>query len=415
LHVILASLGTDGDVFPFLGLGARLLARGHRVTLASSEPYRGLAEEQGLRFCPLLSTAEHEEAFAHPDVWHPLKGAAFLARWGGRFLGPHYGLLSEEAKDGRAVIASSVGVLAARLVQEKHRHPAATVILQPWLVQSNMLPPVMPAGLTLPAWAPWPVGSLYWRLVDGVGDVLIGPELNRLRRTLGLSPVRRVFRWWLSPELVIGLCPDWYGPPQPDWPPQLRLTGFPRFDGRVCSPLPADLLSFCKRDTAPIAFTFGTGMRHGDHLFEAAAQAIAALGMRALFLTRHADQLPHPLPESIRHVPFASFRELFPHCAAVVHHGGIGTTAQALAAGTPQLVLPIAYDQRDNAARVKRLGAGDWLGRSRRGPRSLVEALRRILTQETGRRCHEIADRFGADEPLDEAATWIERLAERKL
>ena len=91
--------------------------------------------------------------------------------------------------------------------------------------------------------------------------------------------------------------------------------------------------------------------------------------MRGILLTKYAAQVPDPLPPNVIRVGFAPFRKLFPRCAAVVHHGGIGTVAKALAAGVPQLVLPGAFDQTDNATRVKRLGAGDWFppaGRTRR-------------------------------------------------
>ena len=76
-----------------------------------------------------------------------------------------------------------------------------------------------------------PLRRLYWLAVDAAAYALVAPSLNRVRAGLGLSPVRRVFRWWLSPDLVIGLFPGWYAAPQPDWPPQLRLAGFGRFDG----------------------------------------------------------------------------------------------------------------------------------------------------------------------------------------
>ncbi len=102
-------------------------------------------------------------------------------------------------------------------------------------------------------------------------------------------------------------------------------------------------------------------MMHAAGFFRAAVKACRLLGVRGLFLTKYTRQLPSALPSYIRHCTFAPFQELFPHCAAVVHHGGVGTTARALAAGTPQLALPLAYDQADNAVRVKNLGVGDWL------------------------------------------------------
>ena len=105
---------------------------------------------------------------------------------------------------GDALIVTNPGILAARLVQDRHAKPVATLLLQPGLLPSVCAPPVMPA-VPLPQWAPRWAGHIYWRMVDAAGDLLIGRELNRVRDSLGLPPVRRLFRWWLSPQLVIGM------------------------------------------------------------------------------------------------------------------------------------------------------------------------------------------------------------------
>lgn len=409
MHAILASVGTDGDIYPYFGLGARLRARGHRVTLATHEHYRALAADHGIAFLPLISDEETRSFLSNPDIWHPLKGPGFLARWGANMIDRQYAILAEIAGDKEAVLVSSPGVVAARLVQEKLSRPLASVILQPWMIPSVFAPPVMPAGLTLPRWAPRPLGDLYFRLLDGAGDFLVGRSLNRVRASLGLAPVRRLFQWWVSPQCVLGLFPAWYGPPQADWPPQLHLTGFPLYDGRPRGGLSPEALEFCRAGTPPIAFTFGTGMMHGARLFRAALEACRRLGARGLFLTKHGRQLPVPLPPFIRNDDFAPFLELFPLCGAVVHHGGIGTTARALAAGTPQLILPLAFDQMDNAVRVKRMGAGDWLSHRRRNGPSMAKALARLISAGTQERCRTLAAQFG-DDGLEAAAGWIERV-----
>jgi UDP:flavonoid glycosyltransferase YjiC (YdhE family) len=408
-HVILASIGTDGDVFPYVALGATLRARGHRVTLAAAETYRPLADRSGFAFRPLCTAADNDALIGHPDFWHPLKGPYVGARWGVRFLPAQYDLFARLAADGDAVFVANPGLVAARVARDKLGFPMATLIPQPWMIPSATAPPVMPAGLTLPRWAPRFAGRLYFRGIDAIGAALMGRELNALRAAVGLPPVRRVFQWWLSPDLVIGLFPDWYGPPQPDWPPQTRLTGFPVGDRQ---PLADDLLAYCRSDDPPIAVTFGTGMRHGQRIFRAAVDACRMTGRRALLLTRHAGQLPTPLPPTIRHVPFAPFRALFPHCAAIVHHGGVGTVAQALAAARPQLILPIAYDQKDNAIRVERLGAGTWMrARSATGPR-IARALTALTRNTPPDRLQQLATKFEIPaDPLDQAATLVEGLA----
>jgi UDP:flavonoid glycosyltransferase YjiC (YdhE family) len=113
----------------------------------------------------------------------------------------------------------------------------------------------------------------------------------------------------------------------------------------------------------------------------------------------------------VRHRAFAPFRQLLPLCGAIVHHGGIGTTAAALEAGCPQLVLPLAWDQPDNAARVAALGAGVTLGPRRRGSGHVTRALARLMTAETRDRCRAVAGQAAAPDGFESAAGWVEELA----
>src|SRR5688500_4119093 len=152
MHVILATMGTDGDVFPYLGLGAALRARGHRVTLAAPEPHRHRAAALGLDFRPLVTAAEIGRALDHPDMWHPLRSGPMMARWGGPMIPRLYEVLAALAREPGRVLVATPGVLAARLVQETLRFPTASLLLQPGLVLSTSAPPEMPGGLTIPRW-----------------------------------------------------------------------------------------------------------------------------------------------------------------------------------------------------------------------------------------------------------------------
>ena len=409
MHVILATVGTDGDVFPHVGLGAVLRARGHRVTLAAPEPYRDRAHDLGLEFAPLVTADEAGRMLADPDLWHPLKSGPMMARWGGPMIPRQYEALSGLAREPGSVLVANPGVLAARVVQETLGVPTASLLLQPGLLPSSTAPPVMTGGLTIPRWFPNWLRGLYWRAVDEAGSVLIARGLNRFRAGLGLPPVRRLFRWWLSPDRVIGLFPPWYAPPQPDWPAQLRLAGFGRFDGARAG-LPADVRAFSAAGPT-VAFTLGTGMAHAGGFFRAAVAACRMAGLRGLLLTKFPHLLPVRLPPTARHCAFAPFRELLPLCAAVVHHGGVGTTAAALEAGCPQLVLPLAWDQPDNAARVGRLGVGLSLGPRRRTAGHLARALARLTAPAVRARCREVAAWTRRDDGLETAARWVEELA----
>ena len=131
-------------------------------------------------------------------------------------------------------------------------------------------------------------------------------------------------------------------------------------------------------------------------------------------LTGTAIEARH-LPANVRHIEYAPFRKLFPRCTVVVHHGGIGTIAAALASGTPQLLIPQAYDQFDNAIRVRALGAGDWLKPSRPEPGRIAAALRSLMTPEVKARCLGFADRLARGDALGVAAGLVEALADHAV
>ena len=416
MRIILASLGTDGDIFPYVGVGAQLKARGHQIMLIAGEPYRSLAATHGFAFEPLITAEETRQWLGHPDFWHPLKTAPLCAKWGARLIERQYALLARHAAGPDAVLVSQPAVFAATLVHEKFGTPLVQLLLQPGLIPSVIAPPVMPA-FALPEWAPRAAFRLFWRGLDAVGDALVGRTLNRIRASLGLKPIRRLFRNWWAPQLVLGMFPAWYGPPQEDWPPQLRLLGFPLFDGGIAADLPVAVRDFCRSGPPPVAFTWGTGMQHGAALFRAALEACAMRGARGIFLTKYRDQLPDPLPAFVLQCDFAPFEHLFPLCAAVLHHGGVGTTARALAAATPQLIVPLAFDQMDNAARVRRLGAGTSLSSKQASAARIADALGRLSGEGTRTRCRALAgrfaDRFAGAEPLEAAARCVEEVAER--
>src|SRR5688500_16507845 len=180
MHAILTSVGTDGDLIPYVGIGTRLKARGPRVALAANAPFHGLATEQGVEFHPLVFDEEYRQLLRDPDIWHPTRSALVGIRWGKALLRRQYELIVRLAADPESVLVANPGVLAARLAGEKLSRPLASIVLQPWLIPSVYAMPTMPGRFGLPRWAPPPVVALYIRAVNGLGDVLVGRHFNRL-------------------------------------------------------------------------------------------------------------------------------------------------------------------------------------------------------------------------------------------
>lgn len=390
-HFVLTTIGTDGDLYPFYELGLILQARGHRVTLATHDHFADRCRRHGLGFLSLVTTEETQALVDQEALWSPLRGPLILARWGLQLVPRQYELLKAAVAEPGTRLVASPGVVAARVVQEATGVPLTSLVLQPWLIPSACAPPAMMGGLSPPSGSPHWVRRAHLRMVECIGKALIGRGLEMLRRPLGLPPIRRLFRWWFSPKRVVGLFPEAYGTPQPDWPPQVVLVGFPGTVGASAGALPPEVEAFCAAGDPPIAITFGTGMKHASTRFADGLEACRRLGRRGILLTQYRDQLPASLPSSALACSFAPFAALFPRCAAVVHHGGIGTTAKALAAGCPQLILPFAFDQLDNALRVCRLQQGTWLPRRNRSAGAITRALSALVAGDPREQGREVA------------------------
>jgi rhamnosyltransferase subunit B len=150
-------------------------------------------------------------------------------------------------------------------------------------------------------------------------------------------------------------------------------------DDAMIPSLSGDVEAFLQSGTPPVIFTPGSFMRDADAFFHEALAACDQLGRRAIFLTPYPEQIPPTLPASTRHFQYAPLQRLARRCAALVHHGGIGTLAQGLKAGIPQLVTPLFFDQPGNAARLAMLGVSATLAPQAWHRDAVVERLGEIL------------------------------------
>ncbi|HEV3484315.1 MAG TPA: nucleotide disphospho-sugar-binding domain-containing protein [Vicinamibacterales bacterium] len=410
MKILMTPVGSAGDVHPFIGIGRGLVARGHDVVLITSGPFRETAERAGLRFVETLTRDEYDRMSSHPDLWDQRKGLKYVLHEVGRFLPRAYELMLREYEPGLTLIVGHTLGFAARTFEELHRAPAVTIQLAPAAIRTVYAtaayhPRYDLSRLPIPA-----KRALWWVLDRAVLDPQIAPALNRWRRDLGLPPVASVFGAWMnSPQGVVALFPEWFGPRQPDWPANLHLTGFPRYDESDQQQMGPDLRAWLDGGDPPIVFTPGSAHRDARKFFSAAVDAARILGRRALLLTRYSQQIPARRPETVRYEPYVPFSQLLPRSAALVHHGGIGTCAQGLGAGVPQLTMPLGFDQPDNTARLVRLGVARWiLPRAFTGPR-VARALKELLTDASvARACRVYAELIARSDPITAACDAIE-------
>ena len=250
----------------------------------------------------------------------------------------------------------------------------------------------------------------WWRLIDIVVDRVVGPKMNQIRADRGLKPVSRIFDEWCiySPDRTLGLFPDWFGPPQADWKHPVALTGFPLYDGSDQRHMDDDLRMWISEGDPPVVFTAGSSNLHARSFFASAVSLCTQLNLRGVIVTGNRSDVPDDLPPTVRNEEYAPFSHLLPQSQALVSHGGIGTCAQALAAGIPHLVTHVNFDQRDNGSRLTDLGAGDHLPMTKFRGAKAAQVLTDLLSGDRGARAQELSTLVDRENALATICNQIE-------
>lgn len=413
MHVLLMPVGSHGDVLPLLGLGRRLKARGHTVQALLNPVFRTAAASAEVDMLELGCEDDYHRVQNDPDISHPQRGLRAVSRVLGEHMESGYEAVREALCQApkNTVLVGTTLAFALRCVGEVTGHRVVTIHLSPSVIRSTLEPPVLLPQGPLPDWLPRSWVDLFWWLTDRLmADPYLAKPLNRLRKKLGLTPVRRLLGPWLQQsDLTLALFPDWFAHPA-DWPTDLKLTGFPLWDIDEHAHLSQEVEDFLNEGEPPLVFTGGTGFARLREFYDCCLKVCSQSGMRGLLLTRHSGNVPSPLPANVRHLHYAPLSLLLPRVSALVHHGGIGTMAQALAAGIPQVVLPQAHDQFDNAYRLQRLGLGRWC--RAQNPAALGQSLSQVLSDADCRvRCQKQSHRVHSG--LDQACGHIESLSPR--
>jgi len=364
------------------------------------------------RFLPLGTVDEYYAAINNPALWNPRTSLKTLWKALAVRIRPLFDLLYAEV-DNDTIMAAHPWALGARLLHERYGVPLVSLQISPSMFLSAKLPPIH-KQFTIPLSLPYPVrAGLLWTFDRAVLDRICAPDINRLRSDLGLPPVTRIMgRWMHSPQSVLGLFPEWFAPPQTDWPPNVTLTGFPLFDEAEFRSDDTELESFLTKGPAPVVFTPGSTLVNGLPYYTVAADALNALGAKGIFLASKGTMLPRLTPNILTR-SYVPLSKLLPRATALVHHGGIGTASQAFAAGIPQLITPFAHDQFDNAARVERLGCGFQM-HSHGSGQAMRTSLKRLLDdQDIQQNCAAFRLRVESGESACIRRPWIWSISSR--
>ena len=416
MRIVLNTFGSFGDVHPYMAIALELQSRGHEPVIATMEIYREKIEGAGLEFFPVrpnIAQPQQQDAELLERLMEPRTGPRFLTE---EVIFPavrdSYNDLNE-AVTGADLLLTHPAAPAGPLVGRKTGMPWISTILAPmsfFSAYDTPVPPYMQWTMNLRLLGP--------RFMKFSLDLMKRPHKAKavaaFRNELGLSDYGNpIFEGQHSPTLVLALFSPVFAQAQPDWPRHTEITGFCFYDGHDQLPMPVELEEFLAAGPPPIVFTLGTSaVWVARDFFQESIEAAQRLGRRAVLLIGDERNRLATVPDGMIAVNYAPYQSLLPRASVVVHHGGVGTTAQALLAGVPTLIVPFAFDQSDNAEHARRLGTSRTVYRnSYRAPR-LERELRELLERPDYRRkAVAVSNKLKQENGPARAADLIENLS----
>ena len=361
----------------------------------------------GINFVGLGTLDEVDAIGADRRIWKLGIGSKvvmdYAVKWSERYL-EAVGKLGEVD-----LMMAPLTAFGARMAREKFGIPLVTVHLQPLVFVSAYETPLLHPWLgwfsAMPVWAK----RFLFSLPNAI-DLMALPGIRKICARNGIAPPKSIWReWWDSPDGVLALFPEWLAKPQPDWPENLMQWDFPMEDLGAEVPMQKELKEFLAAGEKPVVFTPGSANVQAERFFDTAVEAVKRLGIRAVFVTRMEGRVPPGMEDQILRVDFVPFGKLLEHASVFVHHGGIGTMAQGFRAGVPQLVMAMAHDQPDNAARMEKLGVGIGLTPGSFTPGRVTKELGRLLGEERWKHASiEVRGKMIRRIDTNELTSWLE-------
>jgi rhamnosyltransferase subunit B len=384
VRILFSTFGSLGDLHPYIAIAFEAKKRGHEPVFATAPKYRAKIEKLGFEFRAVRPDLPAEDSFGDmaKRVMDLKDGPRHLFQ---EILSPalreSYDDLLQASAD-VDVLITHPAVMAGPLVAQKLNKKWLSSVLAPISLWSKYDPPVPP---TVPALDFLRVlGPIWPSIMFAAGRAGTKPwvaAVDELRKDIGVEPLGHpLFEGQFSPHGTLALFSRHFAAPQRDWPTNTSATGFCFYDAvgyekqsrdsdaarSVAgeSSLPAterkEWKSWMQNGEKPIVFALGsTAVFDAGGFWQESETQVRKLNGRGVFLT--GGQQPFgefELSKDMLELDYAPYSELFPVGKWVVHQGGAGTTSQVLRAGVPQMVVPHAHDQPDNAGRIRRLGLG---------------------------------------------------------
>jgi vancomycin aglycone glucosyltransferase len=389
MRVLLSTIGSRGDVQPLIALALQLRVRGHESRLCAPPDFRDLITGYGLAFVPV--GPEVRPAGSQPSAGTAALTAEAMRKLVSDTIVGQFATLGEAAEGCDAIVAATALQYAAGSIAEQRGVPYFFAAYSPIVLPSpHHAPPPLPGRL----WTSRAVDNRsLWDEQARRWNELFGPALNEQRIAAGLDPVSDVRSYMFNDRPLLAADPI-----LAPWPisadSKVKQTG--AWMIRDERPLPERVLAFLASGEPPIYFGFGS-THAAQQTSRTMIDAARMLGHRAIVLSGWADLALVDNAADCLSISEVNLQALFPRCAAVVHHGGAGTTTTAVLAGTPQVVVPQRYDQHYFAHRVDELSIGVPHAPTPPTTDSLETALRRTLRPEVIARAKSVASAFRSD------------------
>jgi len=418
MRIAIITIGTRGDVQPYIALGKGLINAGHTVRLATHKDFEELVKSYGLEF--FLIRGNSQERMGKQEMRDVLEKGNFITTAMYMIRSAEHAL-SEWMEDGLAacqgmdlLISGSVSLTVGAPLAEKLHLPLLQAQIFPSAPTRDFPSVILPQ--TLPN-----LGGMFnlvsSRLISQITWLAVRPMINRVRKDiLGLPPAPfNGLSHTRPPEgfpLIYGFSPSVIPAPA-DWRTEDHITGYWFLDPPDDWTPPPDLLNFLQADSPPVYVGFGsTGSSDPAETTDLVLQALSKIQQRAILLSGWGGMQKTDFPDTVFMLDSIPFSWLFSQVAVVVHHGGAGTTSAGLRAGVPSVVIPFSTEQAFWGQRIYKLGVGPMpIPRSKLTVDRLAKAIQEAVTNIGMRQsAAELGAKIQAEDGIANAVRIIEQI-----
>lgn len=379
IEVIFFVIGTKGDVYPMVALARDLHQKGFEVTFLSNDYFKSDIENNGLTYYSVGTLQQYYKGNS-ADMWQPSSnGINILHDYHIPTFVPAFEYVRERyANNKNIVVVSMDPICGARAAANILDIPSVQITLSPNMIPSFISPPA-PECWRYPKWVPSFIKRILlqfkeWQLYRSSYDRHVDDQVNYARKQLGKKTFGRKSK--KTEVLHIGFFPEWFGMRPSDWPSELKLVGFPLCHS-VNNQATAVIADFIQKHGSPLVFTTGTGISNAQTLMDECKVICSKLNVPGIFVGKNVES--GNITGGFLCIDYVDFSYLLPKCKAIVHHGGVGTIAQAIMAGIPQLIRPLKFDQPDNAFRIHKLGLGEFVYPKNFNPDNVAPILKHLM------------------------------------